>query len=165
MPAPPPDKPKRGQRERRMLAEWLADRYPDAEVWQQVKLGAYQSAFGNENLTQSEQRYVGVFRRYADALVFTPSKLILIEASIPPKPGYISQLKLYHSLVPLTPELGNYRQLPIEMVYLVAFEDPVVTALARREGILVEVFRPQWVSDYIAELEANKRTPIRSGGL
>ncbi len=151
---PPPQtrtRPQQQQRERRLLAEWLARRYPHDRVQQQVRLGAITPTIGTDGLSPGELAALGVFRRYADALIFLADRLILVEASIPPHPGYISQLALYRHLLPLTPELIAFRALPVEMVYLVAIEDPVVTALARDAGIKVEVFRPAWVLDYLAE--------------
>ncbi len=150
-PAPIERRPRQQQRERRLLAEWLARRYPHDRVQQQVRLGAITPTIGTEELTPSELAALGMFRRFADALVYRPDRLVLIEASIPPHPGYISQLLLYRRLVPLTPELVSFHALPVEPVYLVAIEDPVVTALARDAGIRVEVFRPAWVLGYLAE--------------
>ncbi len=155
-PAPIERRPQQQQRERRLLSEWLARHYPHDRVQQQVRLGAITPTIGTEELTPSELAALGMFRRFADALVYRRDRLILIEASIPPHPGYISQLSLYRHLLPLTPELVDFRTLPVEMVYLVAIEDPVVTALARDAGIRVEVFRPSWVLDYLAERAGRK---------
>jgi hypothetical protein len=165
MPDALPDKPKRGQRERRLLSEWLALRYPDQETWQQVRLGAFQQTIANAQLDITELRALGVWRRYADALVFKESSLLLIEASLVSEPGYISQIELYARLIPLTPELEVFWAWPIEMLYLVALEDPVVTANARDRGIRIEVFTPIWIPDYFAGLEKRKSVATRSGGL
>lgn len=110
-------------------------------------------------------RALGVWRRYADALVYRTHELILIEASIPSHPGYVSQMLLYKRLIPMTPELADYKHLPVKMLYLVTFEDPVVTAMARENGIEVVVYSPPWVIAYWAERERNKSRPPKSGGL
>jgi hypothetical protein len=153
------------QRERRLLAEWLALRYPDARIQQQVRLGAYQPTIATKDLDRSELKALGVWRRYADAIVFHHTALILIEASIPADVGYVSRLHLYRRLIPLTPELAEFVTLPVVMLYLCAIEDPVVTAMAREAGIRVEVHQPPWVADFIGTLERNKQRPPKSGGL
>ena len=165
MPHPPRDGSPYQQRERRLLAEWLAARYPNDRVQQQVRLGAYQIGISPQGLSSPELRALGVWRRIADALVYKPTELILIEASLPAHPGYVSQLLLYKRLIPMTPELADYAALPVRMIYLVSFEDPVVTAMCRENGIQVEVYAPPWVGEYWAELERRKSRPPKSGGL
>ncbi len=155
----------RQQRERRLLAEWLALRYPDARVQQQVRLGAFQPSIATEGLDRTELKMLGAWRRYADALIYGRTSLILIEASIPADVGYVSRLHLYRRLIPLTPELAEWATLPVVMLYLCAMEDPVVTMLAREAGIRVEVFQPLWVGEFIGTLEKNKQRPTKSGGL
>lgn len=153
------------QRERRLLAEWLVLRFPNERVQQQVRLGAYTPSIGTAGLDRTEIKALGVWRRYADAIVFRRTELILIEASLPADVGYVSRLELYRRLVPLTPELAPVATLPVVLLYLCAIEDPVVTAIAREHGIKVEVFQPSWVGQFIAGLEANKRRAPYAGGL
>ena len=42
------------QAERRLLSEWLALRYPNDRVQQQVRLGAYQPSIATEGLDRAE---------------------------------------------------------------------------------------------------------------
>ncbi len=153
------------QRERRLLSEWLALTYPNDRVQQQVRLGAYKPSIPTTGLNAAELRRLGLWRRFADAVVFRKTELLLIEASIPAHPGYISQLLLYKRLIPMTPELADYAALPVKMIYLVTFEDPVVTAMARDNDIQVVVYAPTWVETYWAEREYRKSRPPKSGGL
>jgi hypothetical protein len=157
--------PPRVQRERRLLSEWAARRYPASPVEHQVRVGAIQPNTQAAGLTYTEMKSLGVWRRYADALVRLPGSLVLIEASMAAHPGYISQLLLYRRLLPLTPELADMAAWPVRMVYLVALEDPVVTAMARDVSIDVEVYRPPWAVAFIADLEARKQRPTKTGGL
>ncbi len=138
------------------MSEWLALTYPNDRVLQQVRLGAYKPHIPTTGLNQAEMRALGVFRRFADALVVRKTELHLIEASIPSHPGYVSQMLLYKRLLPMTPELADYAALPVKMIYLVAMEDPIVTAMAREQGIAVVVFSPPWVAEYWAQRERGK---------
>jgi len=89
----------------------------------------------------------------------------LIEAKLVATPGAIAQLELYGRLFPLTPELRHLASMRLELVLLVAVEDPVVTSMARERGMSVVVFHPPWVDDYLFELSHRHRRPPRPSGL
>jgi hypothetical protein len=144
-------------REMRMVAEYLAKHYGDYPFMTRVRLGSHHPKLHPEDMEESEQRMVGVFRRWADAIVFMPDRLVLIEAKIRPTPGVISQIELYERLLPHTPELTEYKGRPIEKVLLYAIEDPVITAMAREKGIKAVYYRPEWVEEYLTELYPRER--------
>lgn len=136
-------------RELRLCSEFLARFYPEYETQTHVHLGPSFRRVGGRFMTDVESRVVGVFRRWADALVFQPDRVILIEAKILPQPGCISQLKLYAELIPKTPELAEHKDKWVESLLVMAIEDSLITELARREGIRCIVFRPAWIDDYM----------------
>jgi hypothetical protein len=144
-------------REMRLVSEFLAKYYPNYETRTRVRLGAIHPELHPETLSESEKSMVGVFRRWADAIVIMPDKLVLIEAAIRPSPGDISQIELYEHLLPLTPELEEFRALPIEKLLVFAIEDPVVVAMARERGINTRYFRPGWVDEYLDILYPRER--------
>lgn len=154
-----PDKRDWQPREQRLVAEFVARFYPDAESRTHVHLGSMPTRLKGRWSSESDERLVGVFRRWADALVILPDRLLLIEGKILPQPGVISQLKLYGELIPKTPELAQHKHKPIEMVLVCAIEDPLISELARREGITVRIFHPAWVDDYMKILHPRERTP------
>ncbi len=102
---------------------------------------------------------MGVFRRWADAVVILPDRIVLIEAKILPKPGVGEQLDLYERLIPETPELRQHAHKPIEKVLVCAIEDRLVTQLLRERGIRVVVYKPAWIDEYLDLVEARERTP------
>ena len=150
-------------REQRMLSEFLAEHYPGVEYRLRVRLGKIQPRIETELLTDEERLNLGVFRRWADALVIQPDRLILIEAKIRPQPGVISQLQLYARLVPNTPELQEYLDRPLEMLLLYAIRDDLLIAMAREAGIKSRYYKPAWIDEYIAELYPRERRASRSG--
>lgn len=154
-----PDKRDWQPRETRLVSEFVARFYPYCESRTHVHLGSTPPRLKGKFISEETARLVGVFRRWADAIVFMPNRLILIEGKILPVPGVISQLKLYEELIPKTPELSEYRELPIEKLIVCAIEDPVITELARREGILVTIFRPSWINEYMKKLHPWEKTP------
>jgi len=146
-------------REMRLVADFIAKHYPKAHWKSNVRLGMHHPQLHAEFLSEAEQRMVGVFRRYADAIIFESDKIILIEAAILPQPGKVSTLEMYKMLIPSTPELSKFKDLPIEMVLLCAINDPFLTTLAREKGIEVVMFRSAWIEEYIESLFPRQRVP------
>jgi len=145
-------------REMRLVSEYLAKNYADYPTRTRVRVGSIHPDLKPEQLSESEKKMVGVFRRWADAIVFMPDRLVLIEAAIRPSPGDISQLQLYEHLLPHTPELAEHKDKPIEKVLLWAIEDPPIAAMARQYDIKVIYFHPGWVDDYLRILYPYERS-------
>ena len=146
-------------REMRMVSEFLAANYAGCQCMTRVRLGSIHPELKADSLSDSEKSMVGLFRRWADAIVIMPDRLVLIEAAIRPQPGDISQLQLYARLIPTTPELSAYKDLPIEKVLVYALEDPVLRTLATESSIRYIYFHPDWISDYLAILYPREQRP------
>lgn len=148
-------------REMRLVSEFLAKEYSDYPAQTRVRLGSIHPGLEPEKLSDAELRAVGVWRRWADAIVFMPDRLVLIEAAIRPNPGDISQLELYEYLLPMTPELAEHKGKPIEKLLLYTMEDSVIVAMAKDRGIRVVYFHPDWVDEYLAILyPRERRSPL-----
>jgi len=144
-------------REMRMVSEFLAKEYADYPTKTRVRVGSVHTDLKPGDLSEAELRMVGVFRRWADAVVFMPDRLVLIEAAIRPSPGDISQLELYEHLLPITPELEEHKGKPIEKLLVYAIEDPVIVSMARDRGIKVVYFKPAWIDEYLKILYPRER--------
>jgi len=144
-------------REQQMVAEWLSKAYPQARTMTRVRLGAPKPAIPRPDLSPEELAMIGQWRRWADAVVLEQDRVILVEASIRPDPGKISQLELYALLFPQTPELAAWAKLPLTLMLLYAIEDPATIYLARQKGILCVQYRPDWLDDYLAILYPRER--------
>jgi len=144
-------------RELKMLHEYLAKYHANDIVMTRIRLGSHHPELIIPGLEESELRLIGVFRRWADAVIIQPDKLILMEAKILPEPGVISQLELYEFLLPHTPELQPYLPRPIEKQLLFAIEDPAVITLCHQHGIIPIMYRPSWIEEYINELYPRMR--------
>lgn len=152
-------------REMRLLGEFVAKEYPTDQVFINLRLGAIRPDLDLDGLSPAEVRMLGVFRRFADALVVKPEKLILIEASIRPDPGKLSQLQLYERLVPHTDSLNQYKDRKIRKTLLWAFNDEVLASIAREQGVVVRVFHPPWVDEYLDSLTRRASRATKSGFL
>jgi len=148
-----------------MVAEYVQRTYREALVFMRLRLGVLEPDVGPRDLSPEETAMLGVFRRWADAVVVTRDELIVVEASIRSDTGDPSKLVLYGRLVPSTPELKAYlgKRLVLELV--VAVEDPAVSALAHEMGIRTRVYRPPWLPEYLANLHRRERRPVQARGL
>lgn len=157
----PKEKRKWQPREIRLVDEFLVEYYPGQHYMTRVRLGSTHPGLPIEGLPENEKNMLGVWRRWADAVVFMPDHLILIEGAIRPSPGDISLLEVYEFLIPHTPELAEWRNRHIEKVLVYALEDPLTIALARQKGIKVIFFRPPWINDYLKALyHRERRAPL-----
>lgn len=150
-------------REMQMVVEWLTKAH-SGDAWiTRVRLGSPRSAVPRPDMTPAERAMVGVWRRWADALIILPDKLILVEAAIRPNPGKIGQLELYARLLPHTPEFSQYRDRKIELLLLYSIEDPALILLAREKGIRCVQYIPTWLPDYLKLLHPRERRGSRLG--
>jgi len=117
------------------LSEYLARFYKDAILFNRLRLGAVPATAIPPTADYYERKVWGNIRFWADAVVVTPQKIILIEAKIRPTPGVIGQIEIYRRLLPHTPELKPFfpREVEAQLIYCIEF--PLIVALAREKGI------------------------------
>jgi hypothetical protein len=142
----------RKQREQLLVSQWVAENYPNARAMFQQRVGPIPEWSGSPELTRSQKQILGSSRRVADAIVFLPGRIILIEGYVHANLGKLSQLLTYKELAPMTPELGEFASLPIAAMLLGAQRDPIMDQMAAKFGISVVIFQPQWMKDYMATL-------------
>ena len=155
-----PPKQKRTPWEIMMIGEWVATTFPDVAWQTNVRLGSHTPRNARGQFTVEELRLLGVWRRRVDAIVYLPDRLLLVEAVLRSHPGKISTLNLYEMLVPQTPELTQYKHLPIQKTLLYVIEDPVLNILAKKDDILPIQFVPSFFDEWFDKLRGrDKRAP------
>lgn len=155
------DKRRWQPREMQMLSEWLAKTQQGKRWMTRVRLGSPRSEYPRPDMSVEEQAMIGVWRRWADAIILTDTEVEIVEAAIRPQPGKISQLELYAMLLPMTPELEPWKGLPLHLILLYAIEDPATTALARQKGIRCIQYKPLWLDAYLQLLLPRERRGSR----
>jgi len=145
-------------REMLMLSEYLQLKYSKHAYKMRQRLGSVPAELDLPGLDHAEYKMLGLWRRWADAVVFMPKKLVVIECAIKPDPGYISKLQLYGRLVPHTPELEPFAGRPIALELVYALKDVVVLQMAREAGIKTVEYKPKWLGDYLNVLWPRERT-------
>ena len=147
--------------ETKLVAEFCAVRYPGKRTLQRVRVGQVPSDLEVAGLEDAEIRMLGVWRRWVDALVVDPPVLRVIEASMVPDPGDVSQLELYMHLVPKTPDLEEFVDLTPIGLLVYAIDDPVIHRLAADRGFTVEIYQPPWLAQYLKRIfPRERRAPL-----
>ncbi len=154
---------KRQPREMKLLAEYNAIHNAGAEVRSPVRLGAIDAVPEAPAYRNLPKGFFGSLRRWADAIVVRPDRLVLQEAKIRPDVGVVSQMQMYKRLVPLTPELRGLLDRPLELELVIAVDDPSLVELARDAGITVRVFSPPWVAVYLEQIYPREGRPKGTG--
>lgn len=146
-------------REQRLVSEFVAEFYGEHESRTHVHLGSIPERLRGKFAKGEDLGPLTPLMRWADALVFMPDHVVLIEAKILPQPGVISQLLLYEELIPKSQHLGEHKDKPVEKRLVCAIEDPLISELARRSGIRVIIYRPKWIDAYLKVLHPWEKTP------
>ena len=136
----------------RLLSEWLLDNYPQGGYRLNVPLGP-----APEGILQAfpDGRGLGAarpFRPKADAVLFLPQRLALIEAKDMKWREGIGQLHVYKGLVPRTPELAPFAGRAVELWLLTPWENPVARAAAEELGVRMIVWTPAWIRARVEDL-------------
>ena len=148
-------------REQQMLSEWLVKTQKGKRWLTRVRLGSPRAEIPRPEMSPEERSMIGVWRRWADAVILEQDSATIIEAAIRPDPGKISQLELYAMLFPHTPELKAWAAVPLHLVLLYAIEDPATVLLARQKGIACIQYQPTWLPAYMEALMPRERRGSR----
>jgi len=146
----------------RLCSEYCVQYHHKGIIMTRVRLGPYPSELLKYVSAEEEARMLTLWRRWADAIVIYPDRVVLIECAIRPNPGKIQQLLLYKDLFYKTPEFQHLKDRLLEMELVYAIEDPATVLLAQKQGIKTVYFKPVWVEEYIAQLyPRERRGPIQ----
>ena len=125
------------QPEKWYTTEFFKDNYIDRHVQKRAALGPSQVPMVNTQL--------GVITRWADAIVFEPNLITIIEFKLEPKGDAVGQLDLYEQMFGQTPAFQQYWDRPIHKLLVTTRVDDHVQELAESHDIEYKVFRPEGV--------------------
>jgi hypothetical protein len=141
-----------------LLGEYVAATWPNGHVMMHKRLGPPITNDSGQFASAEELDLVGgAFRRWADAVIIEQTRLIVLEAKMVLHPAVIGQLELYLELVPKTPELAEYSQLPAVGAIVCGVSDPATAQLAARRGYTVTTYRPTWFDEWLLILRRRER--------
>ena len=140
---------KTAQVETRMVSEYLLKEYPQYTTLRAVPLGKVD----NELMKSAGyQRALGFSRPYrpeVDAIAILPGAMVLIEAKVWNVVNGLAKLPLYKSLIPFTPELAEYKKLPVIMEIVVGWSNANLEIMARDLDVRIKVFSPAWLTEIV----------------
>jgi hypothetical protein len=136
----------------RMLSEYLLATYPQYTTIRAVPLGKVDEKLMASAGYQKAIRLSRPYRPEADALVILPGALVLIETKVWNVVNGLAKLPLYKSLVPVTPELQQYKSLPVVMELVVGWSNSNLEIMAREVGVSLKIFSPPWLQEVVNSL-------------
>jgi len=140
------------QRERRLIAEYIVDRFPRSQVIYGCPLGPVPQHLVATLGPRKALRMARGLRPEVDALVIQDHRLILVEAKIQKWLDGIAKLPVYRSLIPTTEELKEYQGWEVEMRLCFPWYSESVEAAAKGAGVVLDVFHQPWIDEYLTEL-------------
>ena len=144
---PPPDA---RNPESRMIAEYVAEKFPTYRVALRVPLGGPVAGTEGSGSMAQRLRTSRPWRPEVDAVVWFPSALLLIEAKMDEYLLGMGKLPPYKALVAKTPELAPWKDLELRMRLVVPREAPWVLDAAGDVGVEVDVYWRDWMEAYFA---------------
>jgi len=140
------------QRERRLIAEYIAAKFPKDRVIFGCRLGPVPEKLVATLGPRKALRMARGMRPEVDALVIRDRRLILVEAKIIRWIDGIAKLPLYKSLVATTPELEAYQDHDIEMRLCFPWSSETIEAAANSLGVVLDIYHQPWIDEYLTEL-------------
>ena len=141
----------RQERERRYVSEYLLEAYPDMQWQLNVELGPIPLEYiTRHGLTRAAAMFRPT-RPRVDAVRWTESEYILVEAKLRDIKAGIGDLMYYRTMVQATKDLPWYDGQKISYLLVIPWMLEWVQWAADEAGIEVVVFSPEWVEEYVRE--------------
>lgn len=146
-----------------LLREWAAHKYPGIVLREQLRLGPTEARLAGVTVSPALEAALRVENWYADGLLVAPAEILIIEAKVKPDPGAVGQVLFYLRMAIRTPVLQDTLHLPFVPVVLYAEDDFEVTRYAQQMGCRVEIYTPQWIADYLTQVQFRRRSTLSPG--
>ena len=144
---------KSAQVETRLLAEYLAQAYPQYPVIMHQPIGKVDEQLQRELGVAKANGLTRPTRYEVDAVAILPGALILIEAKVWHLLDGLAKLPLYASLVPYTPELQAYQHLPLVMELVLPWQNPNLEIMARAYNVRLVLYKPPWIEEVATRVQ------------
>ena len=132
-----------------MVSEYLLQSYANFPTRTGVPLGKVSDTLMAQAGYQKAILMSRPYRPEVDAIVFLPNYLVIIEAKVWNVVNGAAKLPLYKSLIPVTPELAEYKNREVIMELVVGWTNDNLELMAKNAGIRVRVFCPDWLTDIV----------------
>ncbi len=141
----------RAERERRYVADYLAQYYPRGGWMTNVPLGPIPEEITSQHGIARGAMLFRPARPRVDAVIWSTSHYWLVEAKIREAKSAVGDLLVYRTLADSTPDLPEYNGQEIHTRLIVPWALDWISRVATRYGMEMEIFLPAWVEDYVRE--------------
>jgi len=131
--------------EPKWVSWYIAKRFENALVKPRCPLGPIPEELVKLHGLSKAIKVHRPWRPEVDACVILPDRIILVEAKIQKFMDGISKLPVYKSLIPATPELKAWKDLPVEMRLLIPAEVEWVRTAAKKMDVKIIVDAPDFI--------------------
>ncbi len=138
-----------GNYEPRLVSEYVIQNYPGAIVFFDIPLGPIPPDAPRAPTGQYLAGITRTSRPRADAVVIHEDTLYVVEGKILDVSLGAGKLPMYEKLIPQTPELSDYKDLPRKMVLIASNPAQWSAQEALNNGIELVIFQPPWVMEYM----------------
>jgi hypothetical protein len=132
--------------ERRLIAEYMSEKYTNNEYWLNYPLGPLPKGMTDRNQALPWLRKV-------DGLAIVGREVHLIEAKIWTTTDGLDKLIAYAACVPHTPWLGEAKDYPTKMILVAPRANDATRAAADVLGIVIDTLDRPWVREQIERIE------------
>lgn len=141
------------QRDSRYVSEFLTWAFPEDAKMFNVRLGPVPLELRHRYPDLNIDRWARVWEKTCDAIVITPTALVLIEGELRRPIVAIGELLVYRELVPQTESLAAYWRMKIRALLITPLPDPTLEVVMDRLEIQVVQYRPLWVEEYLRQVK------------
>jgi len=141
----------RQERERRYIAEYMKDTWPEGGWQLNVELGPIPQEYVTRYGMTKAAALFRPTRPRVDAVRWTENAYYLIEAKIRDIKAGIGDLLYYKGMAEKALDLPSYVGQPIICRLVIPWMIDWMRAAADAAQIEVEVFAPDWIADYVRE--------------
>ena len=138
-------------RERRYIAEYMADAYPQGNYALNVPLGPVPEDIAAKFGLAAGAKLIRPSRPRIDAVAWNRNYYYLIESKIREAKAAIGDILTYRALADKTADLPGYTGQEFQMVVVVPWALEWVLEAAQANGIRAEIYLPPWVEQYVKD--------------
>ena len=141
----------RKERERRYIAEYMRDTWPEGNWQLNVELGPIPQEYVDRLGLGRAAALFRPTRPRVDAIKWTEDRYYIIEAKIRDIKAGIGDLIYYRGMVPRTPDLPYFNGQQLIFRLVVPWMIDWMKAAADAAQVDVVVFHAAWIDDYVKE--------------
>lgn len=138
--------PQRQAVERRLINEWMAERYAGQTYYLNYPLGPLPAGF-------TDEKNAFPWLRKVDGLAIADHQVHLVEAKVWKPTDGLDKLPSYKAVVPHTPWLGEARNYPVKMILLTPRSNAAIEGSAAVLGIELVLVSGGWIDEVVAHIE------------